>query len=260
MRSTFLYMQNRAARRVTVALFATAAIAACDSDHAVAPTPAAAKLPTSGSSAIIPGGRGDLFIGPVNGDMTPIKVAGSSYDVINSVGDTMHVADNGQYDSDPALGNIKLSKVLAGKYEVCPIVAPNGYAFPYLNCMNLTLVAGSAFGIGFLGYQTPSIWWEVRSTAQWMILGGTYKVGSTRFGRAGKPIDVTDNGPNDLDATVGRVAFKVGGIGGYSVCEATPPKGFFAAITPCLNVTNSSGGTTWAGQFNNQEKQVPNTP
>jgi hypothetical protein len=171
----------------------------------------------------------------------------------------MHVADNGQFDSDPALGSVKVSKVLAGKYTLCPIVAPNGYAFPYTICINTTLVSGSAVAIGFLGYLTPSIWWEVRSTAQWMILGGTYKVGSTRFGRAGNPIDVTDNGANDLDPTAGRVAFKLGGIGGFSVCEATPPAGFFAALTPCVNVTNS-GGTKWAGQFTNQEKQVPNTP
>jgi hypothetical protein len=73
MRSTFLHMQSRAARRASIALFATAAIAACDSDHAVAPTPSAGKAPISGSSAIVPGGRGDVYVGSVNGDMSPSR-------------------------------------------------------------------------------------------------------------------------------------------------------------------------------------------
>lgn len=258
MRSTLHGLQNRALRRVSIALVAAAALAACDTDRAVSPTPAGAKLPASGSSAIVPGGRGDLGMGSVNGDMTYINVSGSAWNVITPLGDTMHVVDNGKLDSDPTLGRVKVSKVLAGKYTLCPASAPTGYAFPYTLCVSTTLVSGSYAGVGFLAYQAPSLWWEVRSTALEMIAGGTYSVANTRFGNGS--FNVTDNGQNDLDPTVGRVAVKLGGIGSYSVCEVTPPAGFWPAMTTCMSATNFNGGTKWVGQFMNQEKQVIYNP
>lgn len=258
MRSTFFSLDNRAAaaRRASIALFAVAALAACDSDRAVSPTPIA-KVPTSGSSALVPGGRGDLYTASVNGDMTYINVAGSSWNIITPLGDTMKVVDNGKFDSEPALGQVKVSKVLAGKYTLCPATAPTGYDFPYTICITTTVASGSGAAVGFLAYAAPSLWWEVRSTALEPITGGTYSVSSTRFGKA--KLNVTDNGANDLDPTVGRVAVKLGGIGSFSVCEVTPPTNFWPASTPCMNATNS-GGTKWAGVFTNQEKQVIYNP
>ena len=256
MRSTFLSVANRAARRASVALFAAAALAACDSDRAVSPTPVSAKLPATGSSALLPGGRGDLFLSSVNGDMTTIKVLGSSYNVIEPTGDTINVVDNGQFDSDPGFGSIKLSKFLAGKYTSCPLTAPTGYDLPYKLCVTTTVVSGSGAGIGFLAYKAPSLWWEVRSTALDPIGPGVYAVSSKR---SLVKLIVTDNGANDLDPTLGRVAVKVGGPGNFTVCEMTPPPNFFPALTPCMNATNS-GGTNWVGQFMNQEKQVVYTP
>jgi len=259
MRSTFLSLDNRAAvaRRASIALLAVATLAACDSDRAVSPTPTPIAAPTSGSSSIVPGGRGDLYTGSVNGDMTYINVIGSSWNIITPLGDTMHVVDNGKFDSDATLGSVKVAKVLAGKYTLCPATAPTGYDFPYTLCITTTVVSGSGANIGFLAYQSPSLWFEVRSTALDPILGGTYNVASARSGKA--KLAVSDNGANDLDPTVGRVAVKLGGIGSFSVCEATPPVNFWPAITQCVNATNS-GGTKWAGVFTNQEKQVIYNP
>jgi hypothetical protein len=242
---------------MSVSLVAVAALAACDTDRAVSPTPATTKGPASPNSALYPGGRGDFLTGVVNGDMTPITVAGSSYDLITPFGDTMHVADNGKFDSDPAFGAVKVAKVLAGKYTVCPIVPPNGYAFPQTLCITTTVVSGNAANIGFLAYQAPSLFWNITDTALWPILGGTYNVATLRIKSS---FNVTDNGPNDLDPTVGRVAVKVGGIGSYSVCESTPPVGYWPALTKCTNATSVGGSTKWAGAFMNQEKQVVYNP
>jgi hypothetical protein len=257
MRSIFFALPSRAARRVSVSLVAALALAACDSDRAVSPSPASAKIPGSTSSALYPGGRGNFFTASVNGDMTTINVAGSSYDLITPFGDTMHVADNGQFDSDGTLGKVKVSNVLAGTYTVCPMVAPNNYAFPQTLCITTNVAAGSGASIGFLAYKAPSLFWDVRSTGSWAMLGGTYTVATQRIKSS---FDVSDNGPNDLDPTEGRVAVKVGGIGGYSVCEKTPPAGFWPAITKCFNATSVGGGTKWMGQFTNQEKAVVYNP
>ena len=113
----------------------------------------------------MPGGRGDLFTGSVNGDMTYINVAGSSWNIITPLGDTMKVVDNGKFDSEPALGQVKVSKVLAGQYTLCPATAPTGYDFPYTICITTTVVSGSGANIGFLAYAAPSLWFEVQSTA-----------------------------------------------------------------------------------------------
>ena len=249
---SFLSISNRAIRHVSVALFAAATLAACDSDRAVSPISTSAKLPTTGSSALYPGGRGDLVLGSVNGDMTSIKVLGSSYNVIEPIGDTINVVDNGKFDSDPTAGTIKLSKFLAGKYTACPLTAPNGYALPQTLCITTTVASGSGAGIGFLAYLAPSLFWDVRSTQLDVIKGGTYSV-STKRGLV--KLTVEDNGANDLDPTVGRVAVKIPGPGTFSVCETTPPTNYFPALTQCAGATNV-GGTTWVPQFMNQEKQV----
>ena len=256
MRSTLLSAGNRAMRHASIALFAAATLAACDSDHAVSPAAVSTKLPTSGSSALYPGGRGDLILGSVNGDMTSIKVLGSSYNVIEPIGDTINVVDNGKFDSDPAFGTVKLSKFLAGKYTACPLTAPTGYDLPYTLCVTTTVVSGSGAGIGFLAYQAPSLWWEVRSTALDPIGPGTYSVSSKRIIAKAT---ITDNGPGDLDPVLGRVAVKIGAAGTFSVCETTPPPNFYPAITQCMSAV-SSGGTKWVGQFMNQEKQVVYNP
>jgi hypothetical protein len=257
MRSTFLSPDNRAVRRASIALLAAATLAACDSDRAVSPSPSATRVPTSGSSSLVPGGRGDLFTGSVNGDMSYINVLGSSFNIITPLGDTMKVVDNGKFDSDATVGRVLVKQVLAGKYTLCPATAPTGYDFPYTICVSTTVLSGSGANVAFLAYVTPSLWFEVRSTALYPITGGTYTV-ANKLSRFGK-ITVSDNGANDLDPTVGRVAVKLGSIGSYSVCEVTPPAGFWPATTPCLNATNS-GGTKWAGQFTNQEKQVIYNP
>ena len=95
MRSTLFALETRAVRRVSLVLFAVTALAACDSDRAVSPSPASTKVPTSTQSALYPGGRGDLFATAINGDMSTINVAGSSYDLITPWNDTMHVGDWG---------------------------------------------------------------------------------------------------------------------------------------------------------------------
>jgi hypothetical protein len=255
MSSTHLSFRG-AIRHASVVLFAAATLAACDSDRAVSPISNSAKLPSAGSSALYPGGRGDLVLGSVNGDMTSIKVLGSSYDVIEPIGDTIKVVDNGQFDSDPAAGTIKLKQFLAGKYTACPLTAPNGYALPQTLCITTTVAAGSGAGIGFLAYLAPSLFWDVRSTALDVIGPGTYTV-STK--RNLVKFQVTDNGANDLDPTLGRVAVKISGTGTFSVCESSPPAGYFPALTQCMSAT-TLGGTKWVGQFMNQEKQVVYIP
>ena len=257
MRSLLSAIPSRAVRRASLSLVALVALAACDSDRAVSPNTAAAKSPTSTSSALLPGARGDFFTSSINGDMSPINVAGSSYDLITPTGDTLHVADNGQFDADPTLGKVKVPKVLAGVYTVCPMIAPNNYAFPQTLCITTTVAAGSGANIGFLAYKAPSLFWNVRSTGDWLMLGGTYTVSTQRIKSS---FDVSDNGPNDLDPSEGRVAVKVGGIGGYTVCEKTPPTGFWPAITKCMNATSVGGGTKWVGTFVNQEKAVVYNP
>jgi hypothetical protein len=259
MRSTFLSLQNHAAtRRASIVVFAVATLAACDSDRAVSPTPVA-QVPTTGNAAIVPGGRGDIGAGVVNGNMTYINVAGASFDFITPLGDTMHVADNSNLDSDPTWGRVTVSKVLAGTYKICPTTAPTGYAFPATFCVTTTLVSGGYAGHAWVAYVTPSLFWEpLNAYSGERILGGTYSVSSTRFGKAS--FSVSDNGPNDLDARPGFVAVKLGGIGSFQVCEVMPPPNYWPAITPCISATNSNGGTKFAGFFQNKEKQVIYTP
>jgi hypothetical protein len=256
MSSTLFSFSNRAIRHASVALFAVVTLAACDSDRAVSPTSTSAKLPSAGNSSLVPGGRGDLVLGSVNGDMTSIKVLGSSYDVIDPLGDTTKVVDNGQFDSDPVAGTIKLSQWIAGKYTACPLTAPTGYALPQTLCITTTVVSGSGAGIGYLAYLAPSLFWDVRSTALDVIGPGTYTV-STK--RNLVKFQVTDNGANDLDPTLGRVAVKISGTGTFPVCESSPPPGYFPALTQCMSAT-TLGGTKWVGQFMNQEKQVVYIP
>jgi len=249
MRSSFLSIANRA----SLALFAAAMLAACDTDRPFSPAPKSTALPSSPSSALYPGGRGNLFLTAVHPDMTTIPTLGSSFNVIQPTGDTIKVVDNGQYDSDPSAGVIKLSQFLAGKYTSCPLTAPTGFDLAQDICVTTTVAAGSGASLGFISFPKPSLWWTVARPTGELIGGGVYSVvglhGLVKF-------TVADNGANDLDSRPGFVNAKITLTGTYSVCEVTPPPTSFPAMTKCFSVNNSVGKAMWVGQFTNQEQQV----
>ena len=72
----------------------------------------------------------------------------------------------------------------------------------------------------------------------------------------GPAITVVDNGANDIDGKLGKVAVKLTSGGPYSICETVPPNGYWNAQPACKQISVATAKPAWAAWFVNQEKQV----
>jgi hypothetical protein len=104
-------------------------------------------------------------------------------------------------------------------------------------------------------------------SAYWQVTDGTVGadfhynlIGPSTFtvvnALGGAPITVVDNGVNDIDGNLGKVAVKLPAAGTYSICETVPPNGYWNAQPACKQVPVATGEAGWAEWFINPEKQV----
>ena len=191
-------------------------------------------------------------------DAAGAKVGGGTVSLRDSVGTLLAtVTDNSTEDKDPTPGQFTIVLPSPGKFSVCEIGFPAGYAPAPGSIMCHTVTAQWELPVGispFLIYPAPSASWTVRDVWGSFIGPSTFKVTT---GLITNP--VVDNGMNDLDPIKGRILVKLPKAAVYTVCESVAPAGYWPDPN-CHTVDATSGLAVSAGIFTNQYAQVPNTP
>lgn len=237
---------RRAIRAATISLSATAMLAACDTDRAVAPTPTAA-IPTAAAPIRSLGNTGTLIIKAVDSQDHLLFAAG--FKITNPQMITTLVYDNSATDSDTTKGILQLTGLTPGLYTACEVAAPIGYALPLWNCHGATVYAGATTGMEkFVSERQPIAQGGFSDAAGANVGGGSVAIKDS----VGKVLKtVTDNMIDDLDPTVGRISTRIGHEGKFSFCVASAPSGY--AVAPgkpdCHTIQAKWGMTYNTGSF-----------
>ena len=173
------------------------------------------------------------------------------------------ITDNLGADSDPAGGKFDIRWGTEGVYNLCEDTPPPGYSF--LNgqvtyCTTIQLKHGTIWqnAAPYTVYPTYSAYWHVTDGTvdpnfyPNLIGPSTFTVNIA----GGPPITVVDNGVNDINGNLGKIAVKLPSAGTYSICETVPPNGYWNAQPACKQVQVAAAEAGWAEWFVNQEKQV----
>ena len=165
--------------------------------------------------------------------------------------------DDWPLDMDPGAGTFHLILKYEATYKVCLKQVPPGYVQ--------------------LAYQDPCVETSVKMNTQeklptfrvvptysanWMVTDGitligpaTFKISKGIFKGLGDLL-VVDNGVNDRDPALGKLAVALPAAGDYSVCETIPPVNHWNAQPACKRITVTAGQPISPGTFVNPEKQV----
>ena len=172
------------------------------------------------------------------------------------------IYDNSGQDSDPVGGKVDFRWPIAGVYKLCEHALPAGYSYPKgqaVFCATIQLNHGQTWQAGqYTVYPTFSAYWQVTDGTMdpnfyYNLIGpSTFTVNIA----GGAPITVVDNGANDIDGNLGKVAVKLPTAGAYSICETVPPNGYWNAQPACKQIPVATAEPAWAEWFINQEKQV----
>ncbi len=172
------------------------------------------------------------------------------------------IYDNSGQDSDPVGGKVDFRWPIEGSYTLCEHALPAGYAFPKAQisfCSPIQLKHGRITQAGqYTVYPTFSAYWQVTDGA---VDANFYPnlIGPATFTvnvAGGAPITVVDNGANDIDGKLGKVAVKLTSGGTYSICETVPPNGYWNAQPACKQIPVATGEPAWAEFFVNPLAQV----
>jgi hypothetical protein len=201
-------------------------------------------------------------------DFIPNYIGGGVFTLKDSVNNTIAIInDNSTSDADPAPGKFDVKLFTQGSYTLCETAPPPGYVFPtnqIVFCFPVQIKNGQTTQLpNFLVYPIASAYWQVTDgvilpNSFYNLIGpSTFKV--TSAAGAGS-FDVVDNGVNDMDPGLGKIAVKVPVVGLYSICETVPPIGHWNAKPACKRITVVNGVPAWAEFFINPEAQVPSAP
>jgi len=256
MMSTLPSHDSRAIRRVSVALFGVAMLAACDSDRAVSPISTSATIPASSKAAVQGGVPRTILIktfGPGGNTLLP----GATYKILEDGFKVTTLVDNGPFDNDVVPGTITLKNVTGWKYYVCQTAVPAGYEIDhepcrYLNVATLAVTEAIYYSAPFL---TAS--WDVRD---WYGVLMTPSKFALTGSRGIMKINISDDWLNDLDPRYGHVTVKLPAAGLFTLCQTMATAGHYIASPACRQVDASSGRGVWAGTFVEPEAQVPSNP
>jgi hypothetical protein len=236
--------------RSSLILIAVAALAACDSQRPLEPT--AVNVPTTVQAAVIPNGLGSLAWTTVALEENQKKVVGGAKFTVTGPRMSGTIVDNGQGDADPTWGKLRLYNLMPGKFTLCEIVAPIGYATLPPVCRQLDVTANAVAQVEFPHVILPHTQFQVRNLADKLVGGATFMIKDTKS----TIMVVTDNGTNEIDTTLGEFTVRLPAAGSYSVCPATAPAGYYFADMTCREHFYQNGGYSNIGAF----KVVPLQP
>lgn len=184
-------------------------------------------------------------------------VGGGSLTVKDSTGTPiLVVADNSTLDLMKWDGTLQIILPSAGKFSVCGLNPPAGYALsPELTpCRTVDAKYNMGHTVdAFVLNPATSAMWSVKDPFGALVGPSSFSVsipGVLLF-------YVVDNSTNDLDPKVGRLLAKFPSAGTYTLCQTQAPQGRWLAQPPCRTVNIPAGASVNAGSFTNYEAQVP---
>jgi hypothetical protein len=200
-------------------------------------------------------------------DFIPTVVGGAVFTLADSTTKVIAMfVDNSFTDSDPVPGAFQLQLYIDATFTVCQSSPPPGYYFIAANtvCKTFTTKQGTVTTLAnTIAYPIASAVWRVTNGVK-DINDQLTLIGPSTFTVSGGPnsviIPIVDNGPDDFDARVGRLALKLPATGIYSICETVPPVGYKNAAPSCKRIPIATGVPGNGGYFTNQELQVINNP
>lgn len=149
--------------------------------------------------------------------------------------------DNQAPDIDPTPGEVEIQVDVEGWYTVCQVEFPAGYLpLPQqmVFCFSKELKHGEVTdGGNWMVMPEFSAYWDVSSG----VMDANFNlipIGGATFTITGSAdtITVVDNGANDFDLRVGRLAVKLSGEGSYTICQTVVPTGYSAPNPACKNI------------------------
>lgn len=222
MRSTLLSFERHAGRVATIALLGTTLVAACDDNRPTEPVATASAPTTSSNARYISTG---ILIWKVV-DVNQKLIGGAKFEIDGGPNKIQWVmTDNNAGDIDLVNGQFKFAGVAPGSYNVCEITAPAGYAPPTANCKSAIVTAGAITDVGaFLNGTLPWVSTGYVDYAKNWVGGGTYSV---KDSLGATIMTIVDNSVLDVDKANGKFTFQLPSAGRFSICETTPPPGWF---------------------------------
>ena len=213
-------------------------------------------------------------------DEAGILQGGATFEIRNATTNALikTVVDNGLNDADPDAGQILVTGIAVGSYNVIETVAPTGYALDddptrlvTVSSGALNQVIGSALGAP-PGTDDPgntdesdfhnrlgSIAWEKRDETGALQGGATFEISPDPSDGVGV-MTVVDNGANDADPDAGQILVQNVLLGTYTITETVAPTGYALDDDPTREVTVSSGdlnavvGTQGSDQTGNTDE------
>jgi hypothetical protein len=221
MRSTLLFFGARATRFAAAALLGTTFVTACDDQRPTEPIPTAAA-PTKPSDARL-GSYGVLVWKAV--DVNQTLLAGSTFEIDGGPNKIQWVMpDNNAGDVDMVSGKFQFP-VAPGLYDVCEKIAPANFVVRAPKCKTVTVPAGVITDVGvFVNDRLPTFATAFWDYAKNYIGGGSWRVQDS----TGTTImNVVDNNALDLNKANGYFSIQLPYAGKFSICEASPPPGYY---------------------------------
>ena len=209
-------------RAGSLALATVCFVAACDTDHPVAPKPVA--QPTTPSSQLGPTINLNGSLTWKVTDLNAKPLSGTQFTVVGPLKATWIVSDNGAADADKTTGQFKLGGLKPGSYQVCQTGIGGYYALPAVPCQNADVAFGANTDVGtFVDRALPRILSGYIDWAGNVLGGGVVSIKDS----LGATVNiVTDDLGPDQNKTPGKFDIVLPGTGKYSVCEHTPPPGY----------------------------------
>jgi len=164
-----------------------------------------------------------------------------------------NITDNIPADVDPVSGQYTIPIRFESTWKICLDQIPAGYVIGPNQpaCVSKDVKMQTGWGLG-------TFWLVPIHSASWNVTDGVTSIGPSTFKvmSGAISIDVVDNGLNDYNPTLGKLAVKLPQAGPYSVCEIVPPVNHWNANPSCHRITVDAGIPASAGIFVNPEKQV----
>jgi hypothetical protein len=228
----------------SAALMVVTMLAACDTDNSTAPVPPAAKPQAQINAPIIGPSIAFTIIDEYN---NKISAAGAKFDVTGSLG-TIHVADNVSGDGNPTVGEVLVTGLTFGKYDVCQIAAAPGFQMAGPSCFSTQVNKGTASVGPFFNPRPPNATFGIKDEVGNLLPDATFSFTDS----ANVTLVVKDNSLDDANPAVGELDIKLPHDGKFKFCEAAPPPGFvIPAWQQCMNMTAKWGKTNKFGYFVN---------
>jgi hypothetical protein len=243
---------SRSARALLALAFGSVALlSACDTDQAVAPSPAA-TAPSKPNEALSPLNSGNLVIKVVDQNQNPITNAAfvTGFKVTGPNNITWVEWDEDGKDYAPGMGVVLRKNMTPGLYKVCEFSPPPTYGVVGMSCRFANVYVGATSGVVFTNLPATHVKFTIKDQSQ-KLIGG---FASFNLDTSGVALvqGVTDNGALDLDPVEGKVDVEVRFESTFKVCVNQLPFGYILLPNQPACVSKSikmGAGTVDYGNF-----------